>query len=87
MHTPPDSEGVITVPGKVKLQAAPLTTFVSIQLLICAEHWLGPSLAVVFIGGNIAGTQLPITDALSASIGDELTHLKKSMQENVTTRV
>ena len=58
MRTPQGSEGDTTVEINAKLHGEqPLLT---IEFVICVEHWLGPSLELILIRGNTAGTPLPL---------------------------
>ena len=56
MRTPQDSEGVRTDQCKASRRTI---LFRYHWIVICAEHWLGPYLAVILIRGIIAGIPLP----------------------------
>ena len=47
MCAPQDSAGVITAQSNAKRQAEPPILYVTIQPIIFAAHWLGPSLVVI----------------------------------------
>ena len=56
--------------------------------IICAEHWLGPSLAVVSIRSNIACKSLPKTAVFFRRLEiNELIHLQMKMTEKITTQI
>ena len=56
MRTPQDSEGVTTVQINAKsFQGEPPFLVTITWIIIWAEHWLGPSPAVILIRGNRAG--------------------------------